>query len=253
MRAFWLISSITVAYAIVPIMALFANSNPEAFKETLGNDYLRGALIEAIRTTLLASGVSVLLLVLFGTPLAYVLARSRSKLLEAVQWFVDLPMALPHSVVGIALLLAFQGTPISNLLREIGVRIVDSLYGTIAVMTFVGLPFYVNGLKNGIEDVPESLEMVARSLGASPYRTFLKVVLPLSKRSLVIASLLAWARGISEIGALLILAYNPMTLSVLVYEWYKTLGLKYSIVASVILASIAIILFSLIQRLKGSE
>ena len=253
MRTFWLLSSIVIAYAIIPIMVLFVNVSPKAFEETLSNDYLRSALIEAIKTTLLASGVSVLILIIFGTPLAYMLARSRSKILDVIQWFVDLPMALPHSVVGIALLLAFQSAPISSLLREIGIKVVDSLYGTIAVMTFVGLPFYVNGLKNGIEDVPETLEMVARSLGASPYQTFFKIVLPLIKRSLIIASLLAWARGISEIGALLILAYNPMTLSVLVYEWYKTLGLKYSVVASVILASIAIILFSLLQRLKGSE
>lgn len=242
---------ILIAYVVVPLITLFANVNPSSFEEVFSNEYLSKTLNESIRTTLVASGISVVILILLGTPLAYFLARSRSKLKNVLQSIIDLPMALPHSVIGIMLLLAFQGTPLGYLLREIGITIIDNIYGTIAVMVFVGLPFYVNGLRNGIEDIPESLEIVARSLGANPYQTFIKITLPLSKRSIMVASLLAWARGISEIGALLILAYNPMTLSVLVYEWYKTLGLEYALTASTILAIITIILFLVVQQLRS--
>jgi molybdate/tungstate transport system permease protein len=116
-------------------------------------------------------------------------------------------------------------------------------------MLFVSVPFLVNSAKNGFEKVDVRLEKVARTLGASPWQAFFRVSLPLAWRSIFTGSVMMWARGISEFGAVLILAYHPMVAPVMVYERFEEYGLDYARPVAVILILVCIVLFIALRSL----
>jgi molybdate/tungstate transport system permease protein len=118
------------------------------------------------------------------------------------------------------------------------------------------MPFLVNEVKEGFRSIDVKLEKVARSLGSSPARTFFRVSLPLNFNHLISGSLMMWARGLSEFGAVIILAYHPMTASVLIYERFTSFGLKYSspVAAIMVITSLIVFIFlTLINRKNSIE
>ena len=242
-----------VIFILVPILITLANFSPSSLDQVLSNSYLRSQLYSAVWTTLIASLASVTILLITGIPLAYLLARSQFRGKGLVESILDLPMVVPHSVAGIMLLLAYASGPLGSVLRSISLNIVDSLWGTIFVMTFVGAPFMVNSVKRGFESVPRSAELVARSLGASKYKTFFSISIPMVRRHILTGVILSWARGVSEVGALLIVAYNPMTLSVLVLDWYRTLGLSYALGVTVLMLILSVAIFVLLRVIEGKN
>ena len=132
-------------------------------------------------------------------------------------------------------------------LLEMGVRIMGSVTGIVMVLTFVGLPFYINTAKNGFEGIPERLEKVSRSLGASMSGTFARVTLPLAWRSMLVGIIMCIARAISEFGAVVIVAYHPMNAPVLIYERFTAYGLKYSQPVAVWLILICLFFFLVLR------
>ena len=142
-----------------------------------------------------------------------------------------------------------RDTAIGKALYALGLKVMGSLFGIVTVMTFVGLPFYINAAKNAFLKVPERLEKVSRSLGASPLRTFFSITLPLSLRSIVSGLLMCSARAISEFGAVVIVAYHPMVAPVLIFERFETFGLKASKPISVLLILVCLVIFLLVRML----
>lgn len=110
----------------------------------------------------------------------------------------------------------------------LGIRFVSATPGIVIAMLFVSLPFLVNAAREGFEAVEPRLEKVARTLGASPWRSFWRVSFPLAWRSILSGMILMWARGLSEFGAVVILAYHPMVAPVLVWERFESFGLSYA-------------------------
>jgi len=161
---------------------------------------------------------------------------------------VDLPIMIPHPVVGIALLsIAGRNHWIGQLLQKMGITLMGTATGIIAVMTFVGIPFYINTVKIGFESIPVRAENVARSLGASRSGAFFRVTFPLAWRSMVVGMIMCMARGISEFGAIVIVAYHPMVASVMIYERFTAYGIKYSQPVAVWLILICLFLFLLLR------
>jgi molybdate/tungstate transport system permease protein len=124
-----------------------------------------------------------------------------------------------------------------------------SVTGIITVLTFVGLPFYINTVKDGFESISPRLEKVSRSLGASMWSTFLRVTFPLAWRSMVIGLIMCTARAISEFGAVVIVAYHPMIAPVMIYERFEAYGLKYSQPVAVWLVLVCLSLFLVLRIL----
>jgi molybdate/tungstate transport system permease protein len=124
-----------------------------------------------------------------------------------------------------------------------------SVTGIVVVLTFVGLPFYLNAVKNGFENISPRLEKVSRSLGAPMFSTFLRITFPLAWRSMLIGLIMCCARAISEFGAVVIVAYHPMIAPVMIYERFEAYGLKYSQPVAVWLVSISLILFLILRIL----
>ena len=225
---FWLtmLCGLTVmAFILLPMIQMMAAPSFSALKEAFENrDVLR-----SIWLSMYTAGMAALISFIFGTPLAYFLARNDFPGKRLVESIIDLPIVIPHPVVGIAILsVAGKNHWLGRIFSQLGIRIMGSVTGITMVMTFVGIPFYVNAVKEGFEGISPRLENVSRSLGASMSGTFLRITFPLAWRSMLVGIIMCAARAISEFGAVVIVAYHPMIAPVLIYERFESFGLKYS-------------------------
>ena len=239
------ISSFLILFLVVPVAALFARLDPRIAGEVFSSPMMVEQIRAAFLTSLSASLLAVALLTVLGVPLAYVLARRSFRGKSLVEALIDIPLVMPHAVAGIMILAAYsrQGV-LGALTSSLGLRIQDSFAGIVAVMMFVSAPLLVDTVKAGIASIDPMLEAVARSLGASPLRVFIDIVVPMALRHIVAGMILAWARALSEVGALLIVAYYPMTINILIIEYMHVYGLGYAIVISALFALLAIALFA---------
>lgn len=211
-------------------------------------------VVEALSRSLGSSLAAAFLCLFLGTPLAYLLARHNFLGRRFVEGLVDLPIMIPHPVIGIAILsLAGKGHFLGDFFSQLGIEIMGTYTGIITVLTFVGLPFFVNTVKNGFESIPTRLEKASRSLGAGMGATFARITLPLVWRSIVLGMIMCTARAISEFGAIVIVAYHPMTAPVLIYERFTAYGLEYALPVAVWLILFSFALFILMRLFARSK
>ncbi|HDZ44534.1 MAG TPA: ABC transporter permease subunit, partial [Phycisphaerae bacterium] len=165
---------------------------------------------------------------------------------------IDLPIVIPHSAAGIALLTVIgRQSPLGK--HVLGGGLVGTTAGIAVAMAFVSIPFLVNAARLAFMAVPERLERAARTLGASPARVFLTVSLPLAWRGVLSGMVLMWARGISEFGAVVIIAYHPMTTPVMVFQRFNDHGLRYAVSVAVLLIAVCVTLFVVLRLLSGAR
>jgi tungstate/molybdate transport system permease protein len=240
---FWITIScgiVIMAFILLPLVEMMTAPSFAMLKETIKDK----DVVRSIWLSIYTAGLAALISFVLGTPLAYLLARTDFTGKRLVESIIDLPIVIPHPVVGIAILsVAGRNHWIGQLFSDLGIRIMGSVTGIVVVLTFVGLPFYVNAVKNGFESISPRLENVSRSLGASMFSTFFRITFPLARRSMLIGIIMCSARAISEFGAVVIVAYHPMIAPVMIYERFEAYGLKYSQPVAVWLVSICLILF----------
>ena len=133
-----------------------------------------------------------------------------------------------------------------------GFSFVGTPAGIMLAMAFVSVPFLINAARDGFAAVPEKYEKAALNLGASQMRVFFTISLPLAWRSILSGLILMWARGMSEFGAVIIVAYHPITTPVMIFERFTSFGLKYSMPVTVLFVTICLVFF-LVFRLIGSR
>jgi len=246
---FWFTLScgaVVVAFIVIPLVELMTSPSMASLWEGLKDK----EVVRSIRLSVYTAGSAALISFLFGTPLAYLLARHEFKGKRILEGVIDLPIVIPHPVVGIAILgVAGREHWIGQILGELGIRMLGSVTGIITVLTFVGIPFYIHSAKTGFESVSPRLEKVSRSLGASMLSTFLRITFPLAWRSMLSGIVMCSARAISEFGAVVVVAYHPMTAPVLIYERFEGYGLKYSQPVAVWLVLVCLALFFILRIL----
>ncbi len=250
---FWpaaaLISLPMVILILLPLSQVLIQPQFNDLTAAIMDKEVLAALGRSLATALTATAVTVI----FGTPLAYILARRQFKVKKLVEGLVDLPIMIPHPVIGIAILsVTGKNYWLGRLLLDLGVRVMGTYTGIVLVLTFVGLPFYINTLKAGFENISIRMEKVSRSLGAGLYSTFFRITFPLAWKSMVLGAILCTARAISEFGAVVIVAYHPMTAPVLIFERFTAYGLKYSQPVACWLILISLVLF-ICMRLFSSK
>ncbi|MGH7046991.1 MAG: ABC transporter permease [Stellaceae bacterium] len=241
----WLIGGLLGAFIVLPLLALAltpGSAGLAAAAQTVDLWQALGLSIEAAFASALIAGFA-------GVPLAYVLARAAFPGKGVVAAIVDLPLAVPHTVAGIALLLVLGrrgiiGAPASLL----GLKFWGNFAGIVAAMLFVSVPYTVNAARIGFEAIDPRLEMIARTLGMGPWRSWLRVSLPLARRSILTGLTLTYARSISEFGAVIILAYYPMTAPVQIYTLFVRFGLDQAAAAAVLLLAVSLALFILFRQ-----
>src|SRR5207302_10885532 len=191
------------AFLLLPLTAIFLRVSPGDLISQLGDDVTRDALLVSLKTSAIAHGA----VLLFGTPTAYLLARRRFPGRGLVLALVELPLVLPPAVAGIGLLAAFgRFGLLGDQLDALGLRIGFTQTAVVLAVAFVESPFYVRGAVAAFEGVDESLFAAARTLGAGPWKVFLRIALPLAAAGIGAASALALARGLGEFGATIIFA-----------------------------------------------
>lgn len=237
---FVVLGVLVLIFIILPIFLLIIGINPAVLLETIKDKEVQGSIL----LTLYAGVLATLLGLIFGVPLAYLLARSDFRGKALVESIIDIPIIIPHTAAGIALLTVFgQNFFLGKLAGLAGIKFVGTIFGIVAAMSFVSLPFLINSAKEGFRGVEPKLEKVARTLGASAWMSFWKVSLPLAAKGIATGAIMMWARGISEFGAVVILAYHPMVTSILVYERFESYGLNYAKPVAVLLILVCLIIF----------
>jgi molybdate/tungstate transport system permease protein len=245
---FVLLGLIIFLFIIVPLLKMLVSSvaEPDILWKTITDPEVTGAIWLTLYAALIATLVGFFL----GIPLAYFLARHDFPGKKLVEGLIDVPIVVPHTAAGIALLFVFgRSFAVGKAFQAIGIGFVDTVAGVIIAMLFVSIPFLIDSAKEGFKKVDVRLEKVARTLGASPWQVFLRISFPLAWRSILTGNIMMWARGISEFGAVIILAYHPMIAPVLVYERFESYGLDYARPVAVLLIIVSVLVFVVLRTL----
>jgi len=242
-----LLGALLVLFVVGPILRLLIHASPQAIGQTLRDPEFAAA----ITLTIVTATTATLLGLFVGVPLAYLLARRPFRGRGLVQGLIELPIVIPHPVAGIALLLFLgRNSALGGSLASIGLEFVNHIPGIIVAMMFVSTPILVSGAREAFEAIDPRLERVARTLGDSPWGSFRRISLPLAGRGVAAAASLAWARSVSEFGAIVILTYNPKVASVFIFDRFTGFGLQAAIAPAVVLLVIALMTFGVIRLLQ---
>jgi molybdate transport system permease protein len=212
-------TSVTIAFLVVPIVAIFAELSLAELRSGLTADVTRDALRVTAETNLSALA----LIILFGTPTAYLVATRSFRGRALLVTLIELPLVLPPAVAGIGLLAAFGTTGLlGGTVDAFGWDIAFTKIAVVLAVTYVASPFYVRTAIAAFEGVDRDLVAAARTLGAGPARTFARIALPLAAGGLGAGAALAFARGLGEFGATIMFAGSlqgvTQTLSLAVYQ-----------------------------------
>jgi molybdate/tungstate transport system permease protein len=237
---FQLLSALVLLFLIAPLAGMFFHTGAGEFFETLADKEVH----QSIWLTLWVSFTGTLLFAIGAVPLAWLLARKNFPMKNVVQGIIDLPVVLPHTAAGIALLgfISRDGL-LGKAASTVGLNLVNNPAGIALAMAFVSLPYLINSARDGFSAVPERLEKAALNLGAQPSRVFFSISLPLAWRSVISGFVMMFARGMSEFGAVVIIAYHPMIAPVLIYERFSSFGLTYARPAAVLFILVALVVF----------
>jgi molybdate transport system permease protein len=200
---FFAVCTIALAFIVLPVLALLTYRPPSALVNELSNPLVTDALVVSVETSVAAQ----VMILLFGTPLAYLLASRRFRGRSVLVTLVELPIVLPPAVAGIGLIVAFgRAGLLGGTLSALGIDVSFDKAAVILAVMFVAGPLYVRTAIAAFQTVDPRLVAASRTLGAGPTRTFFHVVLPLAGTGLAAGAALALARGLGEFGATIMFA-----------------------------------------------
>jgi molybdate transport system permease protein len=193
----------TLAFLLVPVLAVFTNAGPARLLDALGEESVREALLLSLKTTLIALAI----VVVVGTPASYLLAARAFPGRALVLTAIELPLVMPPAVAGIALLAAFGPHGIlGGLIDSAGIELVFQTAGVVVALVFVSAPFFLRQAIAAFAAIDGRLLEAARTLGAGPFRAFATVAVPSARGGLASGVALAWGRALGEFGATLLFA-----------------------------------------------
>lgn len=248
----WLAAAALALFLALPLVALVLRaSESPGFTATT-----RQTLRQALELTLITTGISLALILAFGTPLAYLLARRRFPGVHLVNTLIDLPMVLPPAVAGIALLVAFGRRGIvGKHLDDVGITLGFTTAAVVIAQIFVAVPFYVRAARAGFSRVARDVEEAAADLGATPATVFRSVTLPMARPSLAAGAVLAWARAIGEFGATIMFAGNfageTQTMPLAIYGRYESGDLNTALLLSAVLLAASMLVLLAVRLVGG--
>ncbi len=245
-----LLGGLVLLLVIGPLLSIFLKTSFSDLFQTASENDVR----DSIARTLAISFFATIFCAIGGIPLAYLLARKRFPGKNLINLIVDIPIVIPHSAAGIAILGFISRETFAGQVSEaIGLNLVGHPGGIAFAMAFVSVPFLINAARDGFSSVPSQLEKAALNLGASPFRVFVSISLPLAWRNIVSGLVMMFGRGMSEFGAVVIVAYHPMITPVLIYERFVTFGLKYAQPVSVLFIIVCLLVFGFIRLLARKQ
>jgi len=232
----FVLSFVALGFIALPVVAIFARVSPARLVAQLGNGVVTDALVVSLKTTFIAQA----LILVFGTPAAYLLATRRFVGRSVLVTLVELPLVLPPAVAGLGLLAAFGRTGLLH------TSFPFTQTAVVLAVAFVASPLYVRAAIAAFEAVDANIVAASRTLGAGPVRTFFRVVAPLARGGLVAGAALAFARGLGEFGATIMFAGSlrgvTQTLPLAVYaEFDVNFDIALAVSALLVLVSAALL------------
>jgi molybdate transport system permease protein len=243
--------AVTLTFLVLPVIAIFTHTAPGELITRLGDP----AATDALRLSLETTSIAVALIVLVGTPAAYLLATRSFRGRAAVVTLVELPLVLPPAVAGIALLAALGPNGIlGGTLADAHIRLVLQTAGVVVALTFVSAPFYLRQAQSSFEAVDNSLIQAARTLGSSEAASFARVVVPVALPGLLAGLALAWGRALGEFGATLMFAGSfrgiTQTAPLAIYDQFAT-DFPAALALSAILVAVSAALLLAVKLVPG--
>ena len=249
-RIFILPSLVLIGLLGLPLLALVWRA--------IGKDFLSNVLsptaLSALKLSLVTSTVTVLIAIAAGTPLAYILARWKFHGKAALELLIDLPVVLPPSVAGLALLIAFGRQGVFGIwLTAIGISLPFTTTAVVMAQIFVSAPLFVRSARVGFAEIGKQLEEAATVEGANEWQVFRFVMVPLAGRAFLTGLILTWTRALGEFGATIMFAGNlvgkTQTMPLAIYLGFER-GLGVAIALSVMLVVVSILLLGVMRRLE---
>jgi molybdate transport system permease protein len=243
-------AAVALTFLVLPMVAIFVRVPPGQLLHELTNPVVKDALVVSFKTSLIAQA----LILLLGTPLAYLLATRHFRGRSFVVTLVELPLVLPPAVAGLGLLAAFgRAGLLGSTLDAFGVSIPFTQTAVTLAVAYVASPLYIRQGIAAFESVDPNVVAASRTLGAGPTRTFFRVVLPLASGGLAAGEALAFARGLGEFGATIMFAGSfqgvTQTLPLAIYNEFAldfdaalAMGALLVVVSAVLLLSIKLII-----------
>jgi molybdate transport system permease protein len=243
-------------FIALPIAAIFLRLSPLDLLAGLGQPQVP----QAVRISLVTSSIAVAMTWIFGTPVAYLLYRPRSRISRLVDSLIDLPTVLPPAVAGVALLMAFgRGGLLGGVFSAIGLSIPFSTAAVVLAQTFVAAPLYIKSAAVGFAAVDCELKQAAALDGAGRWQVFRYIMLPMAWAPLVSGSILTWARALGEFGATILFAGNfpgrTQTMPLAIYIGFE-LDLSVALALSAVLILLSLVVLAVVkwffnERLNG--
>jgi molybdate transport system permease protein len=245
-----------LAFLVLPVIAIFTHTSPARLVDQLSNPVVEDAFLVSARTSVVAQ----LLIIVFGTPTAYLLATRRFRGRWLAVTLVELPLVLPPAVAGLGLLVAFGHMGLlGSSLDALGISLPFTQSAVTIAVAFVASPLYIRQAIAAFEAVDGNLVAASRTLGASGTRTFFRVVLPLARIGLVAGLALSFARGLGEFGATIMFAGSlqqvTQTLPLAIYAEFD-LNFDAALAMSAVLVVVSVLLLAglrIVSSWQGSS
>ncbi len=240
-------------FITVPLVSLFTRVSVSDFVTALTSP----AAMNALTLSAVTAVVSTVVVVLFGTPLAYINARVAYRGRNVVDTLTDLPIVLPPTVAGLALLTAFGANGLVGQYFSIfGVKVAFTTAAVVVAQIFVASPFYIRQARSSFEGVDREVEYASRTLGAGAMKTFFKVTLPLAAGSLVSGVIMTFSRALGEFGATMMFAGNlagkTQTMPLAIYSELQS-DMAVSIALAIVLVVFSFGIILTVKYLGGRE
>ena len=245
--------AVALTFLTLPIVAIFVDSSPGELISSLGEE---GAL-DALWLSLKCTAASIAIILLVGTPAAYMLATRAFRGRALVVTLIELPLVLPPAVAGIALLAAVGPEGIlGGAIDAAGIQLSFATAGVVVALTFVSSPFYVRQAMAAFAAVDRSLLDASRTLGASEARGFLRVMIPVAIPGLAAGAALALGRALGEFGATLMFAGSfqgiTQTVPLAIYDRFST-DFDAALALSAVLVAVSAAILLAVKLVRGGE
>lgn len=244
-----LLIALLLTFLFFPLLSIFISMPPAELIAKLSTPLAYQALLLSLKTTV----VALLVILLFGTPLAYRAAKGSFPGQHFLDVGLQIPIVTPPAVAGIGLLLLFgNGDLLGRALQAFGLFIPFTVVAVVMAQIFIAAPFYIVTARQAFEAVDDELLAVSRTLGDSPRRSFLRITLPLALPGLLTGAALGWARALGEFGATIMFAGNlpgkTRTLPLAIYTAMQS-SLPTSVAMSALLLIVAFLLLLIVSAL----
>lgn len=249
----WTALTLVLVFLALPVAAIFVDAGPRELLSSLGDPAATDALWLSLKTTTIA----IVVIVLLGTPAAWLLATRSFRGRSAVITLVELPLVLPPAVAGIGLLAALgpQGL-LGGALDDLGVRLVLETAGVVVALVFVAAPFYIRQAQTAFAAVDRSWLEASRTLGAGEARAFATIGVPAAAPGLFAGLALAWGRALGEFGATLMFAGSfrgiTQTVPLAIYDRFAT-DLTGALALSAVLVAVSAALLLSVKLVSGQR